>query len=298
MEIKDTQLSCMNMPSLIKNYDWDTIEWTAVYDIVSKYQREIYAASKNLDIKKVRDLQHQLLSSTEAKMLAVQKVTQNNQRNTQHEVHKFKKLVSVKRTELANSLTFPYKTSVLKRLWISKKGRLEGKFLNLSIIKNRCLQFLLKIALEPEWKARFEKDSFLFKAQNTHHDTILFLRSCLQKKPCYVLDTYINECFDKVNCSVLLDKIGLKGKYRFQIKYWLESGMVSGVLGHNFTGSILHGGVLSPLLRNIVLHGLESYLTEIVERIPMTFSLVGLAKLSQKVETLGISIATRNYELA
>jgi Reverse transcriptase (RNA-dependent DNA polymerase)/Transposase DDE domain len=89
------------------------------------------------------------------------------------------------------------------------------------------------------------------------HDAIKQIKLCIQHKAKYVLDTDISKCFDGINHEELLQKINMNGKVKRQIKAWLKSGVIdAGVFNETLFGTP-QGGVLSPLLANIALHGIE-----------------------------------------
>ncbi|MBR8841146.1 MAG: HNH endonuclease [Stigonema ocellatum SAG 48.90 = DSM 106950] len=100
------------------------------------------------------------------------------------------------------------------------------------------------------------------------HDAIKQIKNCIQNKAKYVLDADIAKCFDRINHEVLLLKLNIKGKVRQQIKAWLKSGVIdTGVFTATSEGTP-QGGVISPLLANIALHGLENRLIKYVETLP------------------------------
>lgn len=138
-------------------------------------------------------------------------------------------------------------------MWIPKPGKSENKkkplpSVGIPTIKDRCLQALFKLALEPEWEAKLEENSYGFRPGRNCHDAIAAVRSFVQKRPKYVLDADIAKCLrcgDRINHEKLLDKIGMIGKYRKQLKYWLKSGVLDkDVFSHTDLGTP-QGGVIS-----------------------------------------------------
>ncbi|WP_333233436.1 reverse transcriptase domain-containing protein [Microcoleus sp. Pol12B5] len=92
------------------------------------------------------------------------------------------------------------------------------------------------------------------------HDAIRQIKVCIQHKAKFVLDADIAKCFDRINHYELLQKLNIKGKVRRQVKSWLKSGVIDdGVFTATSEGTP-QGGVISPLLANIALHGLEKHL--------------------------------------
>ncbi|MHC5826508.1 MAG: reverse transcriptase/maturase family protein, partial [Nostoc sp.] len=94
------------------------------------------------------------------------------------------------------------------------------------------------------------------------------IKNCIQGKAKYVLDADIAKCFDRINHEALLQKLNILGKVRQQIKAWLKSGVIDkGAFTATFEGTP-QGGVISPLLANIALHGLENHLIKYAETLP------------------------------
>jgi RNA-directed DNA polymerase len=82
------------------------------------------------------------------------------------------------------------------------------------------------MALEPEWEAKFEPNSYGFRPGRNAHDAMKQIYISILKKPKYVLNAGISKCFDRINHKKLLEKLNLKGNFCLQIKSWLESGVL------------------------------------------------------------------------
>lgn len=93
---------------------------------------------------------------------------------------------------------------------------------------DRAKQALVKLAMEPEWEALFEPNSYGFRPGRCTSDAIEAIYSSINKKAKYVLDADIAKCFDKINHDKLLNKIQTYPKLRKQIKAWLKSGVMDG----------------------------------------------------------------------
>lgn len=248
---------------------WQDVSWPPVQRKVFKWQQAIYSASKANDVKTVRMYQHRILGSKEAKLLAVRRVTQDNRGKVTAGVDGQKRLSPESRLMLVSSLRITGKGAPLRRVWIPKPGKVEKRPLGIPTIVDRCTQALFKMALEPEWEAKFEADSYGFRPGRNCHDAVAAVRSYIQKRPKYVLDADIAKCFDRINHDYLLDKIGMKGVYRRQLKAWLESGVLDeGAFSPTELGTP-QGGVISPLLANIALHGMADYIREAIKDIPV-----------------------------
>jgi RNA-directed DNA polymerase len=278
----------MNILKHESTCSWNTLDWKFIQSKVFKWQSQIYIASKKNNITKVRALQNLILNSRDSKLLAIRRVTQDNTGRKTAGVDGVKSLNSKQRLHLVNELKFPTRSKPLRRIWIPKPGKSEKRPLGIPTIKDRCLQALFKLALEPEWEAKFEPNSYGFRPGRNPHDAIVAIQSCIQKRSKFVLDVDISKCFDKINHEYLLNIIGFKGKYRKQLQYWLEAGVLnSGIFEPTIEGTP-QGGVISPLLANIALHGLENHLKHFMKNISVYYSSGTKVRPSRAYETLHV----------
>ena len=131
---------------------------------------------------------------------------------------------------------------------------------NVPIIHDRALQALAHCVLEPEWEARFEPNSYGFRPGRSVHDAIGAIFIAIEKQPKYALDADIAKCFDRIDQQALLRKIKTFPTLNRLVKAWLQAGVLdNGVFTATTTGTP-QGGVASPLLANIALHGLEEFI--------------------------------------
>ncbi len=239
-------------------YKWDEINWRKLEISVFKLQKRIYQASQLGKIKQIHQLQRLLLKSKSAKLLSVKRVTQVNKGRKTAGVDGVKSLNDCGKLRLASSLNFSEKCMPLKRVWIPKPGKSEKRPLGIPTIADRAKQALVKLALEPEWEAKFEPNSYGFRPGRSCQDAIqaIYLSIC-QKKNAYILDADIKGCFDNINHQALLRKIGTSNSLRRVIKNWLKAGIMESDELIPTNSGTPQGGVISPLLANIALHGLE-----------------------------------------
>ena len=246
---------------------WNTINWRKVERYVFKLQKKIYAASSRGDVKKARKLQKTLMRSWYNKVLAVRRVTQDNRGKKTAGVDGVKSLSPEERLDLVGQLKLTGKSLPTRRVWIPKPGREEKRPLGIPTIYDRALQGVVKAALEPEWEAFFEPNSYGFRPGRSCHDAIKQIKYSIMNKPKFVLDADISKCFDRINHLALLQKLGYSGKVRQQIKAWLKSGVIDQRVFTATSEGTPQGGVLSPLLANIALHGMEIMLNEFAKTI-------------------------------
>jgi len=130
-------------------------------------------------------------------------------------------------------------------------------------MSDRTLQGVVKNALEPEWEAHFEPNSYGFRPGRSCHDAIKHIKNCIQSKAKYVLDADIAQCFDCINHNELLKRLGHQGIVKKQIAAWLKSGVIDQGVFTAISEGTPQGGVISPLLANIALHGLEQHIRKV-----------------------------------
>jgi RNA-directed DNA polymerase len=248
-------------------YKWNEIPWRRLERSVYKLQKRIYRASSRGDVKTVRRLQKLLTKSWAAKCLAVRRVTQDNQGRKTAGVDGVKSLTPKQRLSLVKKLKLSIKVKPTRRVWIPKPGKDEKRPLGIPTMNDRALQGLVKMALEPEWEAKFEPNSYGFRPGRSCHDAIGAIFNAIRYKPKYVLDADIAKCFDKIDHERLLYKLNTYPTLRKQIRAWLKAGVMDGKELFPTSEGTPQGGVISPLLANIALHGMENRIKELAKDI-------------------------------
>jgi RNA-directed DNA polymerase len=260
MNTSKTRVSLLN-PMV----EWSQINWRKAERLTFKLQKRIYQASERGDVKAVRKLQKTLINSWSAKCIAVRRVTQDNQGKNTAGVDGVKSLTPEQRIALVKRLKVNGKTRATRRVMIPKPGSDEKRPLGIPTINDRALQGLVKLALEPEWEAKFEPNSYGFRPGRSCHDAIEAIFNAIRYKPKFVLDADIAKCFDRIDHKALLSKIHTYPTLRRQIKAWLKAGVcMKGELFPTVEGTP-QGGVISPLLANIALHGMEERVKQFAE---------------------------------
>src|SRR5207248_3306485 len=128
------------------------------------------------------------------------------------------------------------------------------------VIIDRALQAMVKNALEPSWEAKFEGSSYGFRPGRSSQDAIMHIWGVAnKKKKAWIVDADIQGCFDNINHEHLLETIGVFPAKEL-IRQWLKAGYVEYGKMHETTSGTPQGGVISPLLANISLHGMEEAL--------------------------------------
>jgi RNA-directed DNA polymerase len=249
--------------------EWKHINWQKLEKRVFKLQKRIYRAEQRGDTKAVRRLQKTLMRSWSAKCLAVRRVTQDNQGKKTAGVDGIKSVSPVQRLELVKTLKLSHKAKPTRRVWIPKPGTREKRPLGIPTMTDRALQALVKLALEPEWEAKFEPNSYGFRPGRSCHDAIGAIFTAVGQKAKYVLDADIAKCFDRINHDALLEKLNTFPTISRQIRAWLKAGVIDWKTYANRQKAYSptnegtpQGGVISPLLANIALHGMENRIAQ------------------------------------
>jgi RNA-directed DNA polymerase len=240
--------------------NWKDINWKKFQRHVFRLQKRIFKASQRGDVGEMRRLQKLLMKSFAAKCLAVRRVTQDNQGKSTAGVDGVKSLTQNERLELVETLKLGTKAKATRRVMIPKPGKAEKRPLGIPTMSDRALQCLVKLALEPEWEARFEPNSYGFRPGRSTHDAIGTIFSSIAQKPKYVFDADISKCFDRIDHKALLYKLNTFPALRRQVKSWLKAGYI---LNHQWEPTYAgtpQGGVISPLLANIAMHGMEQHI--------------------------------------
>ncbi|WP_414514644.1 group II intron reverse transcriptase/maturase [Nostoc sp. PCC 9305] len=247
---------------------WNQINWKKIQRIVFKLQKRIHKAAQRGDVKAMRRLQKTLMKSWYAKLLATRQVTQDNQGKKTAGVDGVKSLGYAQRLELANNLGTNGKIKPTRRIWIPKRGTDEKRPLGIPVMADRANQALAKIALEPQWEAKFEPNSYGFRPGRAAHDAIEAIYLAIHCTSKYVLDADISKCFDNIDHQKLLSKLNTYPSMKRMIRNWLKAGFMDGQDIFPTEAGTPQGGVISPLLANIALHGMEEVIKEYANTLP------------------------------
>jgi RNA-directed DNA polymerase len=244
-----------------EDLDWDAINWRKVEDDVRRLRQRIFTASQAGDLKKVRNLQKLSLRSRSNTLLSVRRVTEVNAGRETAGIDGQVVLLSQDKAELADWMqhnSAPWKAKPVKRVFIAKaNGKQRG--LGIPVIVDRALQARVSGALEPEWEARFEPKSYGFRPGRGCHDAIEAIYLAAKGTTTtrrWVLDADLTAAFDRIDQDHILGQLGTFPA-RGLVAQWLKAGVVDkGRFAPTKQGTP-QGGVASPLLLNVALHGLE-----------------------------------------
>jgi len=241
--------------------DWCSIDWQQVEDDVRRLRQRIYTASRNGDLAKVRNLQKLMLRSRANALMSVRRVTELNAGRKTAGIDGTVVVTAPGKAFLADSVqrrSGSWVPKPVKRVYIPK-GNGKQRPLGIPVIVDRVRQAQVVNALEPEWEARFEPKSYGFRPGRGCHDAIeAIYKTTRGRSPerQWVLDADLAAAFDRIDHSHLLASLGGFPAGEL-IERWLKAGVVEkGRLAPTEEGTP-QGGVVSPVLLNVALHGME-----------------------------------------
>ena len=245
---------------------WNKLPWRKFEQHVYHIQKRIYRASQNGNTRAVQKLQKLLMKSKAARFLAVRRVTQDNQGKKTAGVDGVKSVAPKQRLVMAQDIHPKHwkrsKPKPVRRVWIPKPGKTEKRPLGIPTMFERSRQALGKLALEPEWEAKFEPNSYGFRPGRSCHDAIEAIFLAIGQKAKFVYDADIKGCFDNIDQKALIEKLHTYPTMRHAVKGWLKAGVLEGDTFTPTEKGTPQGGVISPLLANIALHGMEEKVKE------------------------------------
>src|ERR1700726_569061 len=243
---------------------WGKIDWRAQEEQVRRLRQRIFKAAQEQDWPKVRNLQKLMLRSRSNTLVSVRQVTQRNAGRKTAGIDGEAGLTPEARAGVAvrvHQSRSSWNPRAVRRVYIPKaSNRAKLRPLGIPVILDRCHQNRVKNALEPEWEARFEPRSYGFRPGRGCHDAIAAIYNACKgpmARRVWALDADLAAAFDRIDHDHLLSSLG-SFPARDMISGWLKAGVFEP--GKGFAPTVEgtpQGGVISPCLLNVALHGLE-----------------------------------------
>jgi RNA-directed DNA polymerase len=246
---------------------WGAVDWRTAEETVRRLRQRIFTASQAGDLRRVRNLQKLILRCRSNALVSVRRVTEVNAGRRTAGVDGEVALTPEAKDDLAEWVQHraePWVARPVRRVYIPKRGSAgKRRPLGIPVIADRALQAVAANALEPEWEARFEPKSYGFRPGRGCHDAIeaIFQVSkggggAAPRRP-WVLDADLAAAFDRIGHDHLLRQLGAFPA-RELIAGWLRAGVAEDGRFTPTGEGTPQGGVISPCLLNVALHGMEN----------------------------------------
>ncbi|MCE0826760.1 group II intron reverse transcriptase/maturase [Buttiauxella sp. A2-C2_NF] len=237
-------------------HDWHSINWRRVVKNVRRMQIRIAKATQASDWRRVKSLQRSLTRSFSARAMAVRRVTENQGKRTSGVDHVLWDTHESRFWAIGQLNIRGYKSKPLRRIYIPKSNG-KKRPLGIPTMKDRAMQALYHMALDPVAESTSDANSYGFRLNRSTADAEEQIFTCLAPKRSakWVLEADIAGCFDNISHDWLLQNIPVDKR---ALNTWLKAGTVFNGEFQETTAGTPQGGIISPTLANMALNGLES----------------------------------------
>ena len=237
---------------------WDRIDWEQCEKRVRKLQMRIAKAFREGKVAKAKYLQRLLTRSYAAKCLAVKRVTGNRGKNTPGVDRVTWKTPEAKMEAVNQLKRRGYRALPLRRVYIPKtNGKLRP--LGIPTMKDRAMQGLHALALLPIAEETADPNSYGFRPFRSTADAIdqCFKGPSRKTSAPWVLEGDIAGCFDNISHEWLRTHVPMD---KAMLHEWLTAGYIDQRHLNPTLAGTPQGGLISPVLANVALDGLEKIL--------------------------------------
>jgi RNA-directed DNA polymerase len=238
---------------------WHQIDWSEANQHVRRMQLRIAKATREGKTREVKSLQRLLTHSFHAKALAVKRVTENQGKATPGVDGQTWSTPEDKFKAISSLIRRGYKPLPLRRVFIPKSNG-KKRPLGIPTMKERAMQALYKLALEPIAETLADKNSYGFRPERGCADTIgqCFIALGKKRSPQWILEGDIKSCFDEISHDWLINNVPMDKKI---LQKWLKAGYIDRKRLFPTEAGTPQGGIISPTLSNMTLDGLEKEMT-------------------------------------
>jgi RNA-directed DNA polymerase len=239
---------------------WYAINWRAVNENVRRLQARIVKATKEGRWNKARALQHLLTHSFSGKALAVRRVTENQGKNTPGVDQVIWDTPKDKKRALYALKRRGYQPLPLRRVYIPKSNG-KRRPLGIPTMRDRAMQALHLLALDPLAETTADPNSYGFRKERCCADAIEQCHIVLSNRNAaqWILEGDIKSCFDQISHEWLLANVPMD---KIILRKWLQAGYMDKHVFYETEAGTPQGGIISPVLANLALDGLEKQLRE------------------------------------
>jgi RNA-directed DNA polymerase len=241
-----------------REVNWRSIDWAKAHQTVRRLQMRIAKAVQERRWGKVKVLQQLLTHSFYGKVVAVKRVTENQGKNTPGVDRETWDRPEKKAKAVLSLRPRGYHPQPLRRVFIPKANG-KSRPLGIPTMKDRAMQALYLLALEPVAEATADPNSYGFRPMRATRDAIGHCHTALSNshRATWVLDADISGCFDNISHDWMLANIPMD---KVILRKWLKSGFIwKGQMFATEAGTP-QGGIISPVLANMTLDGMQQAL--------------------------------------
>ncbi|SAL46495.1 group II intron reverse transcriptase/maturase [Caballeronia telluris] len=258
--------------------NWNAVNWRKVERNVRGMQIRIAKATREGDWRRVKALQRMLTRTLSAKLYAIRRVTQNQGARTAGVDCELWDSPESRWEAIGRLKRRGYKPLPLRRVFIPKANGKERP-LGIPTMRDRAMQALYLLALEPVAESTSDPNSYGFRINRSTADAMGQVRACTSRRNSsrWVLEADIKGCFDHINHDWLENHVPMD---REILRKWLKAGLIyKGQLQATEAGTP-QGGIISPTLANVTLNGLER---ELIAHLGAKFGIAKAKKLKVNV---------------
>ena len=255
--------------------DWHAINWQKVHENVRRLQARIVKATQEGKWGKVKSLQHLLTHSFSGKALAVKRVTENQGKRTPGVDRVIWNTPAKKAAAIYSLKQHGYHPLPLRRIYIPKSNG-QKRPLGIPTMKDRAMQALYLLALDPIAETQADPNSYGFRRERCCADAIQQAHTVLSNRAGaeWIFEGDIKSCFDRISHTWILEHIPMD---KTILQRWLKAGFIEKYVLHPTEEGTPQGGICSPVLANMTLDGLEA---KIREKYPKRSLKAGKAKVN------------------